>query len=137
MSQDAIPSFRYESDRAPLLDALDYHAYVGEDGNTYSLTKGLPSTGEVKVLVIPVLFKNETVPANLVENINKAFFGTSNDTGWESLSSYYYKSSYGTLNITGTVLEPYSTGNTVRYYDNLYSQYLRDYDAYLNYETDV
>ena len=74
------------------------------------LTRGLPSVGEPKVLVIPVEFTDYPAPTGMVESLNKAFFGRSEDTGWESLQSYYYKSSYGKLKITGTVLQPYNTG---------------------------
>lgn len=69
----------------------------------------LPSTGDQKVLVIPVYFKDYTPssciddPSKALENINKAFFGKSEETGWESISSYYYKSSYGKLNLSGMV----------------------------------
>ena len=69
----------------------------------------LPSTGKQKVLVIPVYFKDYTPmacmsdPLVAIENINKAFFGESEDTGWESIKSYYYKSSYGKLELDGLV----------------------------------
>lgn len=76
----------------------------------------LPSIGEQKVLVIPVYFKDYTPiscigdPQEGLDNINKAFFGEGysnvvkdNMTGWESLKSYYYKSSYGKLIIDGKV----------------------------------
>ena len=69
----------------------------------------LPSTGKQKVLVIPVYFKDFTPMACMddplvgIQNINKAFFGKSEDTGWESVKSYYYKSSYGKLDIDGLV----------------------------------
>ncbi len=84
----------------------------------------LPSLGEQKMLVIPVSFQGDnltyetktgsTTTSNTAkyvdiskENIYNTFFGNSDDTGWESVSSYYYKSSYGKLNITGEVSEPY------------------------------
>lgn len=40
---------------------------------------------------------------NAREDIRKVYFGESSDTQWESLSSYYKKSSYGALNLNGIV----------------------------------
>lgn len=71
--------------------------------------KILPSLGEQKVLVIPVFFE-DYVPATCIDDpnkaldyINDAFFGQDTETGWESVKSYYYESSYGKLDITGQV----------------------------------
>lgn len=79
----------------------------------------LDSEGEQNVLVIPVEFLDYQADdiafgrKNSISYIEKAFFGDSEDTGWESLTSFYSKSSYGKLNITGTVADwvsiPYST----------------------------
>lgn len=68
----------------------------------------MPSLGKPKLLVIPVYFKGDDAPSNSEVNaIQNAFFGDSGDTGWESLSSYYRKSSYGTLDIEGVVTPPF------------------------------
>ena len=123
-----------------------------DEANKNGFTRGLPSVGEPKVLVIPVEFKDYPAPSNMVDSLNKAFFGKSEDTGWESLQSYYYKSSYGKLNITGTVLQPYNTGKkstaytydayadydiikaALEYYDDVidYSDYDTDKDGYID-----
>ena len=75
----------------------DYETYQGTENigsiNPYTL----PSTGNSKVLVIPIAFENYPKTEEMRTRINKAFFGTSEDTGWESLQSYYQKSSYGKL----------------------------------------
>ena len=89
------------------------------DGVVYGLTGGLPNTGHPKILVIPVIFTDYEAPTGMVERLEKAFFGTSEDTGWESLQSYYYKSSFGALTIEGTVLEPFATGQSSSYYERL------------------
>lgn len=88
------------------------------------ITHGTPSIGNPNVLVIPIAFSNRVVPTDAVERIEKAFFGTEEETGWESLRSYYLKSSYGALEISGTVLEPYYTNKSTSYYDNLYDSYI-------------
>lgn len=91
----------------------DILSTLGEDPNTgeiYGITRGLPSIGNPKILVIPIAFTDYPAPSNMQSTLQTAFFGNSSDTGWESLSSYYYKSSYGKLSIEGTVLPVYNTG---------------------------
>lgn len=85
---------------------------IGDNFDTYYLN----STGEQKILVIPVVVK-ENFPkvSPTSENkakIEKAFFGKSSDTSWESVASYYNKSSYGKLNLTGTVTDWYNSNMT-------------------------
>ena len=81
-------------------------------------------TGETKMLVIPVNFEGNnlkyrqnagflsggyaTTSSRSDSDLYKAFFGESSETGWESVSSYYYKSSYGKLHITGEVAPAYT-----------------------------
>lgn len=65
----------------------------------------LTSTGTQKLLVVPIVFSN-THSAATPENhemLQKVFFGNSDDTGWESVASYYHKSSFGNLTLTGEV----------------------------------
>jgi M6 family metalloprotease-like protein len=77
----------------------------------------LPHKGNPKVLVVPVSFTDYPcgtggecdVRRNQIE---KAFFGTSEDTAYESVRSYYYKSSYGQLTIDGVVTPFYNVGKT-------------------------
>ena len=74
-------------------------------------TATCPLEGNVKLLVIPTWFtdsndyiatsKKETVRAD----IQKAYFGTTTETGWHSVSSYYFEESSGRLNLSGTVSE--------------------------------
>lgn len=88
------------------------------------LANGIPSVGSPKVLVIPVEFSDTTLSSVGVtrSNIEKGFFGSSSDTGWESLSSFYEKSSYGALKLSGTVLPTYKAKKTSTYYSNLYNK---------------
>ncbi len=80
--------------------------------------EALESTGNQKILVIPVEIKPQSGKgyfselktlgySSASEAIEKGFFGESSETGWESVSSYYTKSSYGKLNITGEVAPIY------------------------------
>jgi M6 family metalloprotease-like protein len=77
-------------------------------------TPVFPSKGTQNLLVIPVKISDYTANANATnrERIYKAFFGDSSDTSWESLASYYYKSSYGNLLLNGTVSDWFPCGYT-------------------------
>lgn len=124
--------FTEKVEYSPLLDIKDRMNYDEYTDETYGVTIGLSSIGNPKVLVIPVEFTDCPAPNDMVENLKKAFFGTSEETGWESLKSYYYKSSYGKLTIDGTVLEPFNTGKSTKYYDKLQKDYLEKSDSYYN-----
>ncbi len=69
----------------------------------------LSSVGKQKILVVPLRFLNSPLAyqddLRVQEILNKAFFGQSSETGWESVSSFYQKSSYDKLTITGEVSE--------------------------------
>lgn len=95
----------------------EYDSRLGVDG---PLTEeAFPSIGNPKMLVIPVNLKDsEKTPKNLKE-IKTAFTGTSDATGWESVQSYYAKSSYGKLNMEITVLSEWFTPKyTASYYES-------------------
>ena len=63
----------------------------------------MPSTGRSSILVLPIEFSD--CPFSQVEltRMEKTFFGDSDETSWESVRSYYDKSSYGKLEIDGEV----------------------------------
>lgn len=69
----------------------------------------MPHTGNQKVLVVPIDFSDYPSSSlrggtdGSLDNIRKLFFGDSESTCWESVSSFYDKSSYGKLSISGTV----------------------------------
>lgn len=75
----------------------------------------LASTGNVKALVIPVEFVDYPCSSTKLakyggcegirDDIRRTMFGKSEETNWESLSSFYRKSSYGKLNLTGKVTD--------------------------------
>ena len=86
--------------------------YTIEDVKNTTYETPLPSKGTRKLLVIPVEFKD--YPAVATEktrrDIYKTFFGAPSDTGWESLASFYYKSSFKQLTIEGAVSEWFNCG---------------------------
>lgn len=97
----------------------EFQNRLSEDGPLTE--RAFPSIGNPKMLVIPVnLNSAEATPKNLRE-IRTAFVGTEESTGWESVQSYYRKSSYGKLNMEITVLNEWFTPSKTASYYNSYS----------------
>lgn len=69
----------------------------------------LPSIGSPKLLVIPVEFSDYTkFSENQLNSIKASFIGNKQDNTndyWESLKSYYYRSSYGKLDLDITIAD--------------------------------
>ena len=96
-----------------------YERYI--KNNVYRLS-ATPSTGASKLLIIPVWFEDSNnyidvdKKENVREDIRKAYFGSDEETGWKSVSSYYYEESHAALNLTGTVSEWYNCGQYLNYF---------------------
>ena len=81
-----------------------------------------------KVLVFPVRLSssyNANEYNSYLEDIETAFNGTSEETGWESVKTFYQKSSYGKCNLDITVWDEwfYDSTITASYLQNLYDNY--------------
>ena len=84
----------------------------------------LPSNGDVNLLVIPILLPGyENIDLNndknsdtdkVLEDIEKAFFAEENEK-FESVKSFYKKSSYGKLNLNGEVTEWFDVAEHTNY----------------------
>ena len=89
------------------LKGIDYLKYYSDLTNC----KVLPSLGEQNILVVPVLFKDDNIndlpyqSSKIFDDLDKTFNGSELDTGWESVNSYYQKSSYGKLDIKSTIVK--------------------------------
>lgn len=87
--------------------------YTLKDINQVSGWHTSSSTGEQKFLIVPIVLKDYETKYEWtsikLNNIKNVFFDKENNSslGFESVSSYFYKSSYGKLNITGEVTTPY------------------------------
>lgn len=91
---------------------------------------GLPSTGNINALVIPVQFSGDTITNEQLTKLNTAFNGSASDTGWESVSSYYKKSSYGKLNLTFDIQSVYKAQRNASYYSSYKQSYVQDGNTY-------
>lgn len=87
-----------------------YNDYIK---NNYFTLSSCPTNGEPRLLVIPTWFTDsssyivESKKETVRSDIEKAYFGTSKDTGWNSVNSYYKTESQNTLDLKGTVSEWY------------------------------
>lgn len=79
-----------------------YRDKLGDNSFSYHLN--LPSTGEQKLLVIPVAFSDygaDKLPSNALDLIRGSFFGADAGSQFYSVASYYDKASYGRLHLGG------------------------------------
>ena len=87
---------------------------------------GSPTTGNVRVLVIPVEFKDVTASSKgyTVDKIDKAFNGASGTTDLYSVKEYYEISSYHQLSLTFDVMDSwFRPQNDSSYYLNATMEY--------------
>lgn len=117
---------------APSSDSGDYSKATSE----FSLLQDVmangsgiwstPSIGDVNLLVLPIDFSDKPSSSlaggtsESLERINDGFFGERDETDTiESLSSFYKKTSYGKLNISGDVADWYRAPKSVSYYESI------------------
>ena len=99
-------------DRAPVETVVSENVQymtLDELADVRGVSYGLPSTGDVEALVIPIGFTNSNY-TNVLEKLELGFNGTPEETGWHSLQSYYREVSFGALNIHSTITDIYQTG---------------------------
>ena len=103
-----LDSSLYKLDKTP----LDYRMvdYYKNSFGTYAM----PTRGDVKMLVIPVKFKETDQYianyANVKEDINATFFGSNDRVGWRSVETFYEEESKGLINIIGKTSDWYDSG---------------------------
>ena len=109
-------------------ETLRYNVKDAQDSMGYY---SLNTTGRQKLLVVPVQLRGATQwTSNMLSRLESAFFGTPDETNyWESVSSYYSKSSYEKLTLEGEVIDPiqlnYSVSQLSSY--NRFSDIISDY----------
>lgn len=112
----------------------------------------MPSTGTVNYLVIPVWLSDSSnyystsSRSTYTTRMNKAFFGTESDVGWESVKSYYeelssdaltlqgevapfYETSYATTDINQTVVSQIVVDAVVNWKSTKTNAEIREYDS--------
>jgi len=99
---------------------------------TFPYATGLPSSGSPKIFILLIDFPD--YPHTNSESIidDKIFgYGHSDEQPYESLIEYYYRSSYGFLNIQGNVLAWYRESHNRGYYST-YEQMIEEALNYHN-----
>lgn len=122
-------SYTYETPSRP--DTSDgYYKVDGESFRPYSMkdiynsygADTVPSTGNVKILVLPIEFSDYKFSSDFSSKLSIALQGEGEEgtTGyWESLASFYRKSSYGKLNLSFEIASIYKPNMSAKSaYDN-------------------
>ena len=116
---------------------IDYEPFQNDNGEGYEkLTDfkfnlqdvnktfnkiNLPSVGKSSILIVPVQANDAPEwTTGMLSNVNIAFFGSAEETGWQSVSSYYQTSSYGKLLIDGEVAPILKIDYTIKDLANSY-----------------
>lgn len=98
------------------------YTYDDYTSNNYYDLDNCPLSGSPKLLIIPVWFTDSTTfintsnRENVRNDIQKAYLGSTSDTGWNSVASFYTTESAGRMNLTGTVTSWYECGNATSTY---------------------
>lgn len=97
-------------------------AYTYDDYTAYNAYRidNCPLTGNPKLLIIPIWFTDSdnyiTNKDNVRSDIQKAYLGTTSETGWHSVKTYYQAESMGNMNLTGVVTDWVDVGQSSTYY---------------------
>lgn len=92
------------------------YTYKDFSNNYVYGSDGSPSEGSVKYLIIPVWFTDSSTyiksayKEQVREDIKTAYLGTTSETGWQSVKTFYEVESFGNLSIDATVSEWYEPG---------------------------
>lgn len=129
----------YTTESTLLFNKVDFDNSLYKDSSEDTLASGyvLPSLStnckNPKILVIPVGLDSSKASerSTMLNNIKIAFNGDSTSTGWESVKSYYYKSSNGLCDLDITVLDEWFISSK---YDM--NSLKTDYKKYNDYEID-
>ena len=106
-----------QKDFSPIVTARGEYKYMKEflkdnrDNRTHAL---MDTKGDNKMLVLPIRFADSPNDISLEDKtilLKNAFFGDSSVTKLESVTSFYNKSSYGQLRISGEVAPWYTVGS--------------------------
>ena len=92
--------------------------------NAYG-TRATPCSGNAKLLVIPIWFGSDSLEYiaeskkdTIRSDIQTAYFGTNEETGWRSVKTFYEEESLGSVTITGTVSDWYNASSVSSYVSN-------------------
>lgn len=99
-------------------DTLSNMQTVNDLQKSLGDASGLPSMGTFDVLVIPVEINGVPFDMDYLDKLELVFNGKSEETGWESVSSFYAKSSFGLLNLSFDIVDKIETNNGKTYFED-------------------
>ena len=101
-------------DKTPV--AYTYDDYM--KNNYYDNMDNCPLTGSPKLLIIPIWFNDsnnfiDTSKKDTVRSdIQKAYTGSTSDTGWQSVKTFYETESFGKITLSATVADWYNVNES-------------------------
>ncbi len=101
------------------------YTYDDYTKNNYYTVDNCPLEGNPKLLIIPVWFNDsnnfisESKKESVRNDIEKAYTGTTEETGWHSVKSYYETESFNKLTLSATVTDWYDL-------DKSYTEYAQE-----------
>ena len=113
-----------ESDTNPIAKTKFQYNYKDYSDHCYLNNDVTPSIGNPKLLVIPIWFTDSThcIHENHKEDVRQdietAYFGTEEESGWQSVKTYYHTMSQGRCNLDGIVTPWYEIGESMSAYGN-------------------
>ncbi|MBE6141458.1 MAG: hypothetical protein E7175_01255 [Erysipelotrichaceae bacterium] len=126
ITKEAIGRVTIVESSSDLADTVELKHSIYE----YSLSKqmpGLPLEGDIKTLVVPVKFTDSTSYItnfdNVKEDIGYAFNGTKEQTGYESVKTFYEKESNNKITFNSTISDWYEAPHPSTYYYDSDKQY--------------
>ena len=99
-----------------------YNDFSGNNQNGIYYT---PTVGQPKLLVIPLWYEDtnnyisDEKEESVRNDIEKAFFGTNEQTGWRSVKTYYQEESVGLLNLQGVVSDYIEVPANADFFDSV------------------
>ena len=108
-------------DKNSLLCTNQY-SYVDYADNCVDAIDSCPTIGKPKLLIIPIWFTNsskyikDAKKDSVRQDIEQAYIGTPEETGWHSVSSFYEEESKGLCKLEATVSEWYECNQKTSYF---------------------
>lgn len=83
--------------------------------NNSGMTDSLITSGSTTLLVLPIEFTDYPFSSSFMTDLDTVLNGAADDTGyWESVSSFYEKSSFGKVDLSFRIADSYNTDLTAR-----------------------
>ena len=107
---DPVDPVEPEMEKLTTKTKLDYTYKDYAEGNVYYFDF-CPTIGNPKVLIVPIWFNdsnnyiNTSKKETIRQDIEKAYLGSKEETGWHSVKTYYEEESAGKMHLNGVVSE--------------------------------